>query len=252
MTTFQQKEERELYRRISRRFSKLLNYQVLEEEDRGTNHPAIIRKDEVIRYPQFERSKDWLAFYVALVFFYNNADYQISRVLDHILLVAQKYNYQGSWGIWAKFIRFFNLERTSDKMKSKPLPEFEFHLDQETPSRFLDPYEGSPFSQYYLTEFLRTIMKEDEIFGNLLRKMVKFIKLTRVESYEEASRRLARKKIKRPQRHRGYRDRGSVSDPSERARRQANRQDEPEWEVYSAFTFSSVWGQKEEYLDSSE
>lgn len=236
-------EEQEVYMRFWRSCQKFESFLRKDYPDLNRrNQPAVVRKDEVLRGPHLTRSREYLASFLYLIYKFPDADYQIKLcVLDKALGQAKYRNYEGEWGIWLKMKDYFGLPDLPGEENTDRKPSIPVCLQNERPTGF---EEGSIFSPYYFIEFLLNFYcSEDDLFGNIVSLTVRLGITYRVENFEQISRREQRRPVRRAQRHRGYRDKGSCSSESEKARRQANQSnDESRKITIDTLAHVTTWG----------
>lgn len=222
----------------------------------GRTLPSVVRQDESIRLPSLTKSSDWLAYLLALYLFLREGDYQVGTVINHILRMARRNHYEGSWRIWFDLAEFFDLEvlegrknlYNEQRSRSSSGPNDQKRILSITERSLARPIdrEAVIFSYMNFVEFLLLHFSEDDLFGNLLKKALHFGKIIKLVNFEAYQRLLERRRVRRLIRHRGYRDKGTAPDLMRSARRDANRLPEQETEVLFD-TLNSVvhWGSSE-------
>lgn len=232
-------EEQEVYMRFYRRVQ-LLRHRELAVRGRLTEHPTIVRKDQRIKLPAtlLESSKRCLAWFLFLIYYHEEADYQVLDNLQIILNTARNKRYEGSWAVWEKMAIYFNFP-SSRELEDKGLGVYRLNLGSRR-----EELEGTVCSPYYFIEFLLNYFcSEDDLFGNYARLVAQYSAIElKVESWAEYQRRSERRKVRRPQRHRGYRDKGSMTSNEELARREANRRKRDKEVTFDPFDHTTTWG----------
>lgn len=155
----------------------------------GRTMPSIIRPDEEIVFPSSLRAEDSLCFLTGLLCIEENNDLVISEYVDHCLRLARKNQYNGKWSNWSQLIQYFEISEEDN---------FKVEIRERTIWSLPDYFD-----------FLLTIMSSDDLFGNHLRRAISFMKNLRLRKRRFPS---DPKPVKYPQRHRGYRDKGSCAD----------------------------------------
>lgn len=191
--------DRELYFRIFWFFKKRLELEISKDQLKGRTYPAIPRQDEEYKLPDLRTSNDWFCYLIALIQTNERNDWAIAKVLQHISRMAERYQYSGSWEIWKKLIIRFDIR---NDIKS-------------------DEKEFTMFSLPDFADFLSENFTEDEIFGNLLKRSIQLARLIRIRTIKLSVK--DPRPVIYPQRHRGYRDKGSSAPVGSREFREANR-----------------------------
>lgn len=217
--------ESELYYRGVQFFQKRLSSLPKYKKD-GSTLPLAPRQHEEIKMTGLSSSTDLLAFYIGCTIISYENDFALSKILNHILRMAQRYNFTGKWKIWQDYIEYFNIESEDSYGKNINVIETCFDI----PEIFI---------------FLNQHFSEDEIFGNILNRSVKLISaLYKIRPIKYVDRR----PVIKPQRARGYKDKGSLASFDTRARRLANMENiEPTPRVkYDSSSDIQLWGQPPE------
>jgi hypothetical protein len=187
----------------------------------GSTLPVIPRSFEEIKKPCLRRNSDWLAFFVGICIYDYENDFAIAEILNHILNIARKNQYQGGWEIWLKFVTYHNLDRCNC------LDENKYKID-------------TCFDIPTLFDFLSDNFSDDEIFGNILNRAAYLI--ANCHKVQDRYRAICRR-VNKPQRKRGYNDKGSLASFDSRARRLANiQEDKPEIARTDSFSHIRLWG----------
>ena len=222
----------------------------------GRTLPSVIRQDECFCLPPLSKSFDCLAYLLALYLWCENCDYQMSLVINHFLNMARKFHYEGSWRIWFELAEFFELEveegGKSDLMKQRSRSssgpngqKIELTYSQRYSVQAYQR-EATIFSYMNFIEFLLEHFSEDDLFGNLYRRAKVLAHMIKIENHQHYQRRLEKRRVKRALRHRGYRDKGTLPDPSSAYLRDANRLPEREPEPkYNTLNQVIDWGSSE-------
>lgn len=166
----------------------------------GRTMPSIIRPDEEIVLLSSYTAQDTICFLTGILCLEEYNDLAISEVLDHFLRLARKNQYTGKWMFYRHLIDYFKISEES-----------EFKVNNKGPVVFSLP-------EYF--EFLEAHFSEDDIFGNVLNRGVSLVKNLRLRKRKFPA---DDKKVKYPQRHRGYRDKGSSADLKYGFRQGTNR-----------------------------
>ena len=193
---------REYYFRAVWYVRKRINTNSSHVSIRGRSIPAIVRQDEEFKIPGNLKSRDWISFITLLLCIEERNDYAISKVIDQGLMEARKHKYQGDWEYFLLLSKYFNLNDEDHQEKDRYLRE---EVIFSLPDYF---------------DFLFSIRSEDDIFGNILRRSISLFKIVKIRKISYSV--LDYHKVNKPQRHRGYRDHGSLASEGTRARRKAN------------------------------
>lgn len=223
----------------------------------GRTLPTAIRQDEVLRLPPYSKSKQWLTYVLAVFIYVEENDYALSTVINHVLRMASRYSYEGSWEIWGQLAEFFELEIVQGTEKAKSYREVWSssapngtigrlsNYERSLPARKFGR-EGTIFDFQSFMEFLQLHFSLDDLFGNYLPAAVALGRIIKFENNEQQRLRRERRAVKRKIRHRGYRDKGSLPDRDAQIRREANRESEPQEKevLYDSSSQIIDWGQK--------
>lgn len=192
--------EQELYYRGVSYFERTLR--CIKTKKGGRPLPGAPRQFEEIKIPNLMNSNQWLNYYIGLTIYAYENDLAVSRVLNHILRIAKRYQYEGSWKIWLDYIDYFQIE------------EEETPLDKDK-RNVIDTCFDIPS----IFDFLSEHFSDDEIFGNILNSAARLIcncyKLVPIDRTNHS-------KVRWPQRKRGYTDKGSLAPFGFSAVRDAN------------------------------
>lgn len=178
----------------------------------GREHPPVIHPDEEIKYYTGKTAKEQLAFLILCMVLGGENDLAVANIITHSIKQAQKRKFQGKWNVFEKMIKYFNLDRNDPNWKEINDQSFE-----------------TIFSLPEFFDFLLTCFSEDDLFGNYYRIAISLLPAFRIRKVQTS---LVPKnqKVKKPQRHRGYRDKGFCADLQNgdrrgetSARREANR-----------------------------
>lgn len=168
----------------------------------GSRLPGVIRQSEKLKVPNQLNSFQSISYFSALIIVNYDNDLVNSEVFNSFVQNARRHGYQGNWRFFLEVCQYFGLEDETSNLKYNDNPDSLFSLPE-----------------YF--EFLSFYFKEDEIFGNVLQSGVKLlIKNWKVTNRWKADLR----KINRPQRKRGYTDKGNLPDFQERFRAKANQE----------------------------
>lgn len=151
--------------------------------------PSIIRPGEEFVLLSSHSAEKSLAFLTGLICIEEWNDLALSEVVDHYLLIARRAKYEGKWSNWLKLQEYFEISE-EDKFNNS--------LREKTIWSLPDYFD-----------FLLTIMSEDDLFGNHLRTAITLMKNLHVRKKRFPA---DDKPVRKPQRHRGYRDKGSCAD----------------------------------------
>lgn len=187
----------------------------------GRRLPGVIRKSEKLKYPSGLSAFQSISYFSSLIIMNYDNDLVNAEILNIQLAQARRYNYQGSWRFYLELCQYFGLEDKTTNLKYREFPDKVFDLPE-----------------YFI--FLSLYYKEDEIFGNLLKSGIALLYRTwKPECRWKADLR----KIKKPQRKRGYTDKGNLPDYQELARRKANTElaiiNQPKYDALDEIT---LWG----------
>ena len=192
--------DQELYYRAVRFVKKELARLSTTQKNPGRRLPGVIRQSEKLKYPSELSAFSSIAYFTSLIIINFDNDLASSEILQIQLNQARRYGYQGKWRFYLELSQYFGLEDKTSNSRYRDNPDSLFDL----PSYF---------------DFLSLYFTEDEIFGNLLRTGTKLLfKTWNVSNRWKADLR----KVKKPQRKRGYTDKGNLPDLNEVARRKAN------------------------------
>lgn len=219
--------DQELYYRAIWYVRKSLDYGNLTFQPESRSYPTIPRQDEEYKLPNLSSSNDWLAFVTLLICINETNDFAIAKVLAHVNRLAQRNKYEGSWGIWNKLIEEFDIGKDCQFFEK----------------------ECTMFSLPDYFDFLSKYFHTDEIFGNILRRSIQLHGLVKVRkiNYSVVT---DKRPVKYPQRHRGYRDKGSTAPVGSREFREANRlPDCPKYPKEDFLGEVAVWGASPRELD---
>jgi len=187
----------------------------------GRRLPGVIRKSEKLKYPSGLSAYQSISYFTSLIIVNYDNDLVNAEILNLLLAQARRYKYQGSWRFFLELCQYFGLEDKTTNLKYREFPDKVFDLPE-----------------YFI--FLHLYYKEDEIFGNLLKNGIALLyKTWKPENRWKADLR----KIKKPQRKRGYTDKGNLPDYQDLARRKANTElaitDTPKYDAMDEIT---LWG----------
>lgn len=137
------------------------------------------------RIPEKLSSFKLMAYWFALNIILPDYDYLKSKALDEILQIGiQRFDGKNEYKLWDQFIWFFFEEKNLEGMVPKE----------------------SPFNPAELLDFLLQHFSRDDIFGNFSNLVAFFMsKATELFRLKKPN----RSRVRRPQRKRGYNDKGS-------------------------------------------
>lgn len=246
----------EPYIRFSNRLNKLIKDDAGLQKS-GRKPPLVPRPSEEFVIPQINSAFESLAFYTMLVYKYPENDYALSKVVNHMINTADKYNYQGDWKIWLFAALYFNLEvvdERSNETINEMIRSFSEHNVENNKTSSLDTFdkmyyerEGTIFSDLYWFEFIQLFYSMDTIFGNLIKLSLRFYKIVRIK--DPMKPKYSRSKIQKLKTSE-YKDKGSLPDPVSRARRLANVEQELRRPKFDSMNLIALWGH--ERLQPSE
>lgn len=134
--------------------------------------------------PENCSSFNLMAWWITLNIVYPDLDYFKSIALEEILQTAiQRYREGNEYTLWSEFIWFFFNEK---------------NLESSIP-------ENNPYSLPDILEFCLDHFSRDDIYGNMARKVAQYIE----SSPRLFNLRRKKSRVRRPQRKRGYNDKGS-------------------------------------------
>lgn len=142
------------------------------------------------KVPEKLTAKGYMAWWLGLNILVPDCDFIKDIALKEILQIAiQRYQPGNEYELWIEFIWKF-------------YPSVEFS----------EKYEPliSPYNPAELLEYLSEKLSQDDIFGNMTTQVMKYLERSQ-QVYK--LRRLRPQKVKRPQRKRGYNDKGSRRAP---------------------------------------
>jgi hypothetical protein len=142
------------------------------------------------KVPEKLTAKGYMAWWLGLNILVPDCDFIKDRALKEILQIAiQRYQPENEYELWIEFIwKFFPSEKFSEKHE----PGI------------------SPYNPAEIIEFLLEKLSRDDVFGNMTMQVAKYLERSQ-QVYR--LRKLRPSKVKRPQRKRGYNDKGSRRAP---------------------------------------
>lgn len=166
----------------------------------GRRLPGVVRKSEKLRYPSQLSAFQSISYFTSLIIVNYDNDLASSEILQIQLNQARRYGYQGKWRFYLELVQYFGLEDETTNLKYRDNPDSLFDLPE-----------------YFY--FLSLYFTEDEIFGNILKSGTQLLfKTWKIENRWKADLR----KIKKPQRKRGYTDKGNLPNMNDVYLRKAN------------------------------
>lgn len=195
--------EHEIYYQANLVVEKKLEQRRLNAKHRGRPMPGIVQPSERVVLPASLSAYQSLAlFTVALHCYYDN-DLVLSEIFNSILGMARVHRYEGKWKIFLEWAVINGCE------SDHPIGNI-FNDEQPFPEAFAIP-------EYY--EFIQTKMSTEEIFGNLIRVGINCICACKTRTRFDSE---LTSPVRRPQRKRGYTDKGTLPEYDAEARQLAN------------------------------
>ena len=184
----------------------------------GRIHPTVPRQDEEYKLPNLRSCSDWIAYLTLILLTNQKNDYAIAKVLIHCNNLAKRYKYEGEWSFWYQLNLHFGTFESQNEKKEETI--------YSLPDYFI---------------FLKTRYHEDEIFGTILRRSFQLVGCIKIKKAFSSV--TDERVVKYPQRHRGYRDKGSTAPVGSKEFREANRLPaSPVWPEADYLSQIEVWG----------